>query len=221
MKSDIHEANGVKFHAANDMIVAWERAENRHFEPETTAWMLDKMAENEGIFLDIGASTGWFSVLFASLGREVVAFEPNPRPAQRLRDNAELNWVSVELHEAAASDRVGNAELHHNPGLPLTSGASLEADVRPRANTGIIKVPTLTVDSVIGERQVALMKIDVEGHELAVLHGAFVVLENWRPHMVLEANTDAHFAQLDEFLKSHGYEWVRADERNMLCAPKS
>lgn len=219
--TDIYEANGVKFLAENDMIVAWERQEKKRFEPETTAWMADFLAENDGIFADVGASTGWFSVFFASLGREVVAFEPNPLPAARLRANAELNGVSVELHEAAASDCVGKAVLHHNPHLPLTSGASLDATVRPRANKGQITVPTVTVDTVIGDRKVALMKVDVEGHEIEVLHGAFGVLEKWRPRLVLEANTEDHCRILAEFLERNGYEWERADERNLLCAPKS
>lgn len=220
MHPDIYEANGVKFYAENDMIVAWERAESKPFEPETTAWMKRVLAENEGIFADIGASTGWFSVFFASLGREVVAFEPNPLPAARLMANAALNGVSVELHGAAVSDRVGEAVLHHNPHLALTSGASLEPDVRPQANIGRLTVPTVTVDSAIGSRKVALMKVDVEGHELAVLHGAFGVLERWRPMLVLEANTDEYCDILAKFLDENGYEWQCADERNMLCKPK-
>lgn len=208
---------GATWLAADDMIIRWIRQTGRKFEPVTTPWMLEQMASRQGAYVDVGASTGWFAVPMAKRGYRVIAFECNARSAQRLKDNCALNGVEIVLHEAAASNRVGKAVFTHNPRLPLTSGGSLEY---VRANRATDDVSCVTLDSVIDE-PVALLKIDVEGHEMAVLAGAADLIARSRPALVLEANTAQHEADLTAWLRAHGYTWTNADERNLLCLPRS
>jgi FkbM family methyltransferase len=203
--------------AEDDMIIRWIRETGQPFEPATTAWMLDVMDGATGAYVDVGASTGWFAVPFAKRGHRVIAFEPNARVVTRLRDNCELNGVTIELHHAAVSDREGEVTFGHNPRFPLTSGGSLEPG---RARSTFDIVPCTTLDAVVDE-PVHLIKIDVEGHERAVLRGAERLIETHRPALMLEANTAAHQTVLVEWLLDRQYEWVLADERNMLCLPAS
>lgn len=203
--------------AEDDMIVRWIRETGHPFEPATTEWMLGVMDGATGAYVDVGASTGWFAVPFAKRGHKVIAFEPNARVAQRLRDNCALNDVTIELHQAAVSDRTGDVTFGHNARYPLTSGGSLEPG--PARRTFEI-VPAVTLDGVIDE-PVSLIKIDVEGHERAVLRGAERIMERYRPALMLEANTAAHQMVLIEWLMDREYEWTLADERNMLCLPAS
>jgi FkbM family methyltransferase len=208
----------VTWLAQDDMIVRWLRQEpGRRFEPISTPWMLAQMGEREGAYVDVGASTGWFAIPMAKRGYKVIAFECNARSAQRLRDNCALNDVYMTIHPVAVTDRIGTAIFTHNPRLPLTSGGSLE---RVPANKASEAVPCATLDSLIDE-PVSFIKIDVEGHELAVLRGAERVIAENRPAMVLEANTPAHMAQLAEWCKTHEYVFTIADTRNMLCLPAS
>lgn len=216
--TDLYEANGVRFIASDDMIIAWERREDRAFEPVTTAWMQDVMQRREGLFVDVGASTGWFTVAFLAAGFQVCAVEPNPKALARLRENLALNGVSCRLIEAAASRFAGRATFHYNPRVPLTSGGSVEAPTCGRPAQ--LQVRTVRLDDEIGD-PVALIKIDVEGHERSVLDGAREIIARDRPHLVLEANTERHFANLGAWLDQNGYAWTRADDRNMLCNPRS
>lgn len=209
----IYEANGCKFIAENDQIVTWERREGKRFEPVTTEWMLEKM-EAGGAFIDVGASTGWFAVLMAQLGYEVHAFEPNRRVLPRLRANLELNEVEAEIYEAAASDHTGAATFIYNPNVPLTSGGSLEGVKAPGPQTET--VTTLRIDALDLPKP-GVIKVDVEGHELAVLRGAEGYITAFRPPMVLEANTPAHEAALAAWLADHRYSYIKADGRNLLC----
>jgi FkbM family methyltransferase len=212
------ETLDAMWYAQDDMIVRWLRQNpKRKFEPATTPWMLEQMQARHGAYVDVGASTGWFAVPIAKRGYEVIAFECNARSAQRLRENCELNSVSITLHQVAASDRDGQAAFTHNPRLPLTSGGSLE---HVSANRATDIVPCARLDSLV-TGPVALLKIDVEGHERAVLAGAERLIETNRPALVLEANTAAHQTVLIEWLMDREYEWVLADERNMLCLPAS
>lgn len=216
--TDIFEANGAKFIAQDDMIVRWLRDGHGEFEPATTKWLFDALSVRNGAFVDVGASTGWFTVPVAMTGRKVHAVEPNVRVLGRLAANCALNDVKPEIHRVAASDRVGKAVFHYNPRLPLTSGGSLESDAGGRAQE---EVETLPLDFIVGDDEVALIKMDVEGHEITALAGAERLIATWRPPLVLEANTEAHVATLAEWLLAHDYVWARADRRNMLCVARS
>jgi FkbM family methyltransferase len=203
--------------AQDDMIVGWLRQTRLAFEPETTPWMLDQMPRRPGAFVDVGASTGWFSVPFAKRGYKVIAFECNARSAARLRANCELNGVAITLFESAASDHAGPVTFTHNPRLPLTSGGSLEHVAVNRASETVMAI---RLDDAIHE-PVSLLKIDVEGHEAKVLAGAARVITESRPAMVLEANTLAHLRALTDWCEANDYTWTFADERNLLCLPQS
>ena len=217
--TDFHYANGAQFIAKDDMIVRWLRQGNGPFEPVTTHWLFDKLDEREGLYLDVGASTGWFAVPVGMRGREAVAVECNARVLKRLRENLDLNDVEAEVHAVAASDREGEAVFRHNPAWPLTSGGSLEPNIGGHRASETVRVATL--DSIVGERKVALLKMDVEGHEIAALDGARRLIERDKPFMILEANTSAHEDTLAAFLDGMGYTYVKADERNLLCSPRS
>lgn len=212
--TEIYRANGAKFVAKDDMIVRWLKRNTRQFEPVTFDWLFDELSDREGCFVDVGASTGWFSVPAALRGYDVVAFEPNARVQARLLENCQRNGVKITLHKAAASDEDGQAVFWYNRTLPLTSGGSVQQ--MPTSDALSETVRTVRIDDLVTGR-VSAMKIDVEGHELAVLRGAQGVIDRDRPSLVLEANTEADRDALADWLQENEYEWFTADERNMLC----
>lgn len=222
--TDVHMANGAKFIAADDMIVRYERREKKVFEPETWKFIQSQLAsrpeEHEGgIFVDIGAATGWFTIPVALSGVQVVAFEANSRVAERLRQNLVLNDLDsscVEVVNMAASNKRGQTTFWYNGGLPLTSGGSIEVATCGSPKSEI--VPTMAVDQWVRIR-VSLMKIDVEGHEVKVLEGAEETIRRWKPPLVLEANTEKHEKALRPILQAHGYSYIKADVRNLLAVP--
>jgi FkbM family methyltransferase len=215
--TDYHEANGCRFIAADDMIVRWRRETGREFEPETYAFLDAALRSAPGVFVDCGASTGWFAVPLSRI-RPVVAVEPLPEAQARLAANLALNDATADVLviKAAVSRTAGRTVLWRNPALPLTSGASIQ--VATCARPAVLEVGTVRLDDVVSE-PVRAMKIDVEGHEMAVLEGAAQIIANDRPVLVLEANTQPHFDMLADWCERNGYAWSVADERNMLCTP--
>lgn len=145
------------------------------------------------VVLDVGANVGFFAVVCAHLvgpiGR-VVAFEPVPANAAAVRRNAWLNGLSgLEVVLTAVGDRCGKATLvlaRH------AGGAALSDCDRPPDACGECEVPLTTLDDWLrreGARlpgPVKLVKIDVEGAELAVLHGARALLERVKPLLLIE-----------------------------------
>ena len=140
--------------------------------------------------LDVGANSGVYALAAAALCPEtlVVAFEPVPRVADRLRTNAALNGDRIVVETVAVSDRDGTARLHDQEGDHAYS-ASLEYAMLAGAYTHSYDVPVVTLDGYCATRRIErvdLMKIDVERHEPQVMEGARRILEESRPALLVE-----------------------------------
>lgn len=166
-------------------------------------------------FVDVGANVGFFSLLAARLvgptGR-VVAIEALGPAADVIEANAARNGLSVEVLRLAVgdgrADTIGLWTTRH-PG-----GAATEAGDRPPDVTGRVDVPASSLDQLLVGGRLApptLVKIDVEGAELAVLAGARQLLREGRPTLLIELDgptpevVAAKRATLDERLAAVRY----------------
>lgn len=143
-----------------------------------------------GVFYDIGAHVGFFTVLGARLVGEqgrVYTFEPLPANVAALRHNLALNaFPHVELFDAAVSETAGES------GLQLVGNSTgpklLEAGVREDSR-GTITVRTVALDALLAAGQIqpaTVMKVDVEGAEIEVMRGARQLLTQHRPVVICE-----------------------------------
>jgi FkbM family methyltransferase len=153
-------------------------------EPEW--FLLDHLADGSRAAVDIGANGGVYAGRLAQLCPRVHAFEPNPRLASRLIETLPSN---VTVHCMALSDRPGTAELR----IPTMGGteehglATIEArnqvagDSLERVSCALARLDDVLMDPV------GFIKIDVEGHEFAVLQGASRILQQDRPVLLVES----------------------------------
>ncbi len=164
-----------------------------------------------GTFYDVGANTGYYSVLLGRLQAPsaIVAFEPIPSIADMCRRNLALNGVSADVQQVAVSDSVGQATIH----LPdashgrIETSASLNPDFKDDT-PGTFSVATVTLDSANaarGEERVGLIKIDVEGFEHAVLAGAHHMTTRHRPVITIELLDRADLGIVNDFIDRHDY----------------
>lgn len=127
----------------------------------------------DDVFYDIGANIGLYSCLVADKVTEpVIAFEPHPANADRLEDNIELNSADVSVFQHALADSEGDAELEVTLDKIGSAGHSLVFDSGDNLN--LISVVKKRGDDLITEENLphpTVLKIDVEGAELAVLDG--------------------------------------------------
>lgn len=133
-----------------------------------------------GSALDVGANVGNHAVRFSRKFREVTAFEPMAETYGLLAYNARLAG-NLRCHRVAISDADGAAQLRV---VEANRGASR---IEPSGGSGLETVVMRRLDSFAGEcRDVRLIKIDVEGHEAAVIEGAKAIIARDRPLIVLE-----------------------------------
>lgn len=136
--------------------------------------VLWRLSARDELALDVGANIGYFTGLLCRRAVEVLAFEPNPRLRPMLTANVgrwQDGW-RVRLDWRAASSSAGKTKLCLPRDFETNHGvATLES-----TDGELIDVETVRLEDVIEGRSVGVMKIDVEGHELAVLEGASALL---------------------------------------------
>jgi FkbM family methyltransferase len=143
--------------------------------------------------IDVGACLGVYTATMARAvapGGSVWAFEPAPGTLPLLSRTLELNGMShVKVEPAAVSDRPGSVafalEERGEEHSILRDGQSAD---------DVIEVPTVTLDQMAREHRwgdVDFVKLDVEGHEIAALHGAAEFLRSQSPVVMLEIKAKA------------------------------
>jgi FkbM family methyltransferase len=138
----------------------------------------------DSIVVDGGAHIGVLTVLLASLCPDgcVYAFEPGPGNRRHLAENVEANGLdNVVVEDAALYDRDGEIVFAFDETYPAGSHVD--------ASGG--RVRSARVDTwarARGIERLDLLKLDVEGSELAVLDGARDTIERFRPVTIVECN---------------------------------
>jgi FkbM family methyltransferase len=138
--------------------------------------------------VDIGANRGIYTYWMQKRASAVDAFEPQPRLARYIR---EARLPRVRVHEVALSDRTGSGRLvvPDDDGLAhLAATVGAEAAAGQPANRVSVglDVSTRSLDSFDLDN-IGFMKIDVEGHEMAVLRGGRETIERSRPIVFVES----------------------------------
>ena len=174
---------------------------------------LCKYIPQAGTVLDVGANIGLSALEFsrtAGPGGRVIAFEPHPDTAARLRANLDRNGAAnVEIVQSAVGSAPGTITFNESADATLSS-----ASVIPRNLVRSFDVPLTTVDIVwaaAGEPFVSVLKIDVEGGELAVLQGASEVMGRDHPAILLEAWGAQQLDPIHALLIAAGYSQHQPD----------
>jgi FkbM family methyltransferase len=214
---NLFQINGIKLIVEDDLIVSKIMSENKVFEKETTEWILSNL-EKDKTFVDVGHSTGWFSLQVSLKGYKVIAFEPMSPAYSRAKENMKINNLNYMLYNEAVSDKNSDeTKIYYNPNVPITTGASLDSGIRSSLNKKFFTIKTVRLDDVIEKENVGIIKIDVEGHELSVLRGAQKIINKNRPKLILEANDKNYEETLAKWLSENHYAYRILDERNMIC----
>jgi FkbM family methyltransferase len=144
-----------------------------------------------GMFIDVGAHIGPYSVLLSKKCRQVHSFEAQKNVAECLAvSSCVSNCFNIQSYNVALGSHEGTAVLHHFD----NGGASVRSNITTGSITGQEVVPMRTLDGYKFEG-VDFIRIDVGGHELEVLKGARDTLTNNKfPPIIFEVWDDEWYA---------------------------
>jgi len=191
------ESGAARRRPDSALVAAARRLESRHrvwrYRTRTDraeiAWLRSVLQPGD-LVIDAGAYKGgythWMRDAVGATGR-VIAFEPQPELAAFLqRMVAAFLWDNVQVEPVGLSSGRGARTLFV-PGAGASQRASLEWE---REGARAYDVALISLDDYaadhLGRRPVALVKCDVEGHELDVFRGARRIVEAYRPLLLFE-----------------------------------
>jgi len=174
---NVFDSYDIAYGIANNGIVD-------KYDSELVRKIITKL-KNDFVFYDIGANTGWYTMLSSSINNDCVvhSFEPVQEHIDCLKESVFLNRKEkqVTIHEIALSDKKGEVQIKL-----AGTGSSIEENFL-KVDKGSRKIKTDTLDNLINEIPLPdFIKIDVEGHEYKVLQGADQIIDKSKPVLFIE-----------------------------------
>jgi len=183
---------------------------------EQELWpILDRLLPEGGVFLDVGAHVGHWSLRLASKASKVIAVEANPVTASTLRRNIALNDVpNVKVVEMAAWDESTMLTLD-DPYNQIAGGSTRTVP----GEDGTVEAGRLDENVAIRVcleqdwGRLDLVKIDVEGADIHVLDGMARLVAKFKPTLFIECHDIYGYyqrADLEAAIERLGYTWETA-----------
>jgi len=207
----VRSEHGLLFALDPAAVMDSEMIRTGSYEPEVLKTVLKLLPQN-GVFWDIGANIGVHSLTIRYLCPHVtvISFEPAPHPGARLIENARLNGLCLDLWPVALSDSNGYAEMAVN--VTTNSGISSLSPWPGSKYDGTTRVRVERADDLIatGLLRPDIVKLDIEGHELAALRG----FSSFPKAIVFESTIDS-VRKIAQLLS--GYSIQPIDSRNYIA----
>jgi FkbM family methyltransferase len=184
-------------------------------EPWTVEWLEHELTAGDVLY-DIGANVGTYSLIAAHLGGTVVAFEPGYASYARLCDNIVLNGfedaivpVPLLLSSTSGLTRFEYSSLPPGYAKHSVEGEGTTGSRVPSKPVFRQQALSMRLDDAVdafGLSAPTIVKIDVDGFELAVLEGATEMLASGSLASLLVEVDRAGEAAVTELLAAHGFE---------------
>ena len=198
-KTSLETPDKFVIESTEELVSYWSLFIER--ECGTKEWKEALAQEPQPVVLDVGANAGLFSHLIWNLRREaeIIIFEPLPKMAGKIANWGKRTGAKIALHNKAVSDHCGTATFYASAENDPT------ASLKPEGAKSLkLDVPIVTLDSIIPERPIFLVKIDVEGCECEVLAGGKGTINRAR-FLIIEAHTKEALAKIQRHLGDGWY----------------
>tara|TARA_B110000977_G_scaffold196706_1_gene277652 strand:+ start:1536 stop:2474 length:939 start_codon:yes stop_codon:yes gene_type:complete len=149
--------------------------------------IIDEFYENNGLFIDIGSNMGLRSLTYLSNNKKCLLFEPN---IDLHKFNEELfrinNFSNYELSNLCLSDSKRKDKMYISSSTYMSSLDKKIAKQDNIIDEREIELTTLD-DYLINNKEIVYnLKVDVEGHEFAVIKGAQKTIKKHQPTLLIE-----------------------------------
>jgi FkbM family methyltransferase len=172
-----------------------------------------KQLNRKGVYIDVGANVGNHSIFFGLFcpSTKVISIEAEKKIVGVLTENLSKNLTDnkYEIYNYAISDFNGFVEMSNviegNPGSTHV------------LNEGKGDVECTTIDDLLSDvTNIAVMKFDIEGHEIKALKKSTEIIKKYKPIIITEIKKRQDFNVISEILNEYGY---KCDNVNYAITP--
>lgn len=174
------------------------------------------LSKNSKVIIDIGANTGTYALLARNNNpiAQIIAVEPIDINYSLLMKNIAKNNYDIRAEKIALSDKEGIATMYMlKDKLNYMTSVNdnrykLHPEIQGESEVITIEVPIMPFSYLVQKHNlltIDLIKLDVEGHELAVLRSMEKVLVDHHPAILIEVIGDENAGNLDKFFRNVGY----------------
>jgi FkbM family methyltransferase len=183
-----------------------------------TLWRLTAPGDT---VVDVGANVGYMTSILAArtgLSGHVYCFEAHPDIFQELVLNISNwqqnhNWRHIHAANLALSHEAGNGLLKVPDCFQINRGMSRLVEQTPeiseKDSKKFLQITKECLDNLLPGQAIALLKLDVEGHELNVLKGSVQLLETDKIQNILFENHGGYPSHLTDYLEQFGYQILK------------
>ena len=199
----IFEEEGVRYQivlpdAAEDYIQHKLLETGKPYGLDILQNMRQRIREGD-LVLDVGANVGNHALYLASVARaRVIAFEPNAHLCSAMHDSIVRNGLEDLVSVQTLGLGRAKSFAHFEKSIPENLGAQA-------LELGDGDIEVVSLDSLQFDTVVRMIKIDVEGMELAVIQGGRECIERDRPILYVECRDDTSFRQVLSWAQTHSY----------------
>lgn len=219
----VYEGMGLQLRCHPGSIIALHVVQRGEWHDWDTAHFITGFLRPGDTFADVGANIGLYTLpasrIVGGTGA-VIAVEPSPVNRARLKENLALNQITtLHIEPCALGEQPGHLTFQDDDALAhvVQPGTDLTGTDAFTTIPSSLKVPVKTLDSILpaDDREITLLKVDVEGFELAVFRGARQAMQSGRlPVILFEMNHSYQRyglsdADILDFLRDAGYEVSR------------
>ena len=185
------------------------------YEPEVVA-LFSSLLRKDSIVFDIGSWIGLYALLAATKSKQVIVLEINPDNIARIKDNISLNEgfeKVIKVLNIGASNKRALAVLDERESTLMNRVRVLDMPENKIDGQGAIIVDTLdNITSNLDIKQIGLMMMDIEGHEIYALEGMKELLSRKAvKHLIVEVHPKileeigSKDVEVIQILKNSGY----------------
>ncbi len=206
-----------------ELVRTWIDVRSRFgFEKEV---VITALAIRGNLFLDVGSDDGYYSVLLSRNFDAITAFEPNPASFRRLNLTIAAGKLrNVTPLDESVSDHDGTAILYvktvrgrHSLEFSEPVFAHDLGGTEVRTVTSL-PVRTVKLDSLV-KQTVDLVKVDVEGAEWRVIHGAEASIETGRIlRWIIEVHDKGARKGFENYLQAKNYDTRWLSDRHLFAS---
>ena len=190
-------------------VLFWKGFEG--FEKETVDLFMD-LSKGSKVIFDIGANTGYYSLIAAKVNPDsiIIGFEPLPAALSAFKRNVEINKINnIRIEPKAASNIEGKLTLYVPEGDIPTSSSLIKGF---REVSRELEVEAVTLDKYCRRKKIEkvdLVKMDTESSEHLVLQGMERMMKEHHPLIICEVLGGEAMKWHQENLPRYGYNIYR------------